>query len=62
MVANYHPGPWVFLSLVKPFSFFFQATPLIPLPSSRPGLKSNLLHLNNYYFLDDYLNHFIDSD
>ncbi|CAN0905736.1 Cytochrome P450 87A3 [Linum grandiflorum] len=44
MVANYHPGPWVFLSLVKPFSFFFQATPLIPLPSSRPGLKSNLLH------------------
>ncbi|CAN0825712.1 Cytochrome P450 87A3 [Linum grandiflorum] len=43
MVANYLLGPWDFPSLVKPSSSFFQATPLISLPSSRPGFKDGEL-------------------
>ncbi|CAN1310786.1 hypothetical protein LINPERPRIM_LOCUS28199 [Linum perenne] len=44
MVANYHLGPWGFLLLVKQYSFFFQANPLIHMPSSRLGFKSMYIY------------------
>ncbi|CAN0825720.1 hypothetical protein LINGRAPRIM_LOCUS2068 [Linum grandiflorum] len=50
MVANYLLGPWDFPSLVKPSSSFFQATPLISLPSSRPGFKGITYSISKLFF------------